>query len=84
MLNGKANGPLQWFLSLRSECPPCIHFIPTRGYGIHLRTKLIENKRQFEVQKLDYPVVKISSYEFEIAMNAVEIASFELEVTLNN
>ena len=25
----------------------------------------------------------MSSYEFEIAMNAVEIASFELEVTLN-
>ena len=25
--------------------------------------------------------VEISSYEFEIAMNAVEIASFELEVT---
>ena len=25
--------------------------------------------------------VKILSYEFEIAMNAVEIASFELEVT---
>ena len=23
-------------------------------YGIHLRTKIIENKRQFEVQKLDY------------------------------
>ena len=24
-------------------------------YGVHLRTKIIENKRQFEVQKLDYP-----------------------------
>ena len=23
--------------------------------GVHLRTKIIENKRQFEVQKLDYP-----------------------------
>ena len=26
-----------------------------RIYGVHLRTKIIENKRQFEVQKLDYP-----------------------------
>ena len=25
------------------------------NYGVHLRTKIIENKRQFEVQKLDYP-----------------------------
>ena len=25
------------------------------AYGVHLRTKMIENKRQFEVQKLDYP-----------------------------
>ena len=24
-------------------------------YGVHLRTKIIENKIQFEVQKLDYP-----------------------------
>ena len=24
-------------------------------YGVHLRTKIIENERQFEVQKLDYP-----------------------------
>ena len=24
-------------------------------YGVHLQTKIIENKRQFEVQKLDYP-----------------------------
>ena len=24
-------------------------------YGVHLRTKIIENKRQFEAQKLDYP-----------------------------
>ena len=24
-------------------------------YGVHLGTKIIENKRQFEVQKLDYP-----------------------------
>ena len=24
-------------------------------YGVHLRTKIIENKVQFEVQKLDYP-----------------------------
>ena len=24
-------------------------------YGVHLRTKIIENKRHFEVQKLDYP-----------------------------
>ena len=24
-------------------------------YGVHLRTKIIENKRQFDVQKLDYP-----------------------------
>ena len=24
-------------------------------YGVHLRTKITENKRQFEVQKLDYP-----------------------------
>ena len=24
-------------------------------YGVHLRTKIIENKRRFEVQKLDYP-----------------------------
>ena len=30
-------------------------FIPTRNYGVHLRTKIIENKVQFEVQKLDYP-----------------------------
>ena len=28
--------------------------------------------------------VEISSYEFEMAMNAVEIASFELEVTTLN
>ena len=27
--------------------------------------------------------VEISSYEFEFAMNVVEIPSFELEVTLN-
>ena len=27
----------------------------TSSYGVHLRTKIIENKRQFEVQKLDYP-----------------------------
>ena len=27
----------------------------THHYGVHLRTKIIENKRQFEVQKLDYP-----------------------------
>ena len=52
--------------------------ILTEKYGVHLRTKIIENKIQFEVQKL-----KILSYEFEIAMNGVEIASFELEVTLN-
>ena len=26
-----------------------------RAYGVHLRTKIIENKIQFEVQKLDYP-----------------------------
>ena len=25
------------------------------NYGVHLRTKIIENKIQFEVQKLDYP-----------------------------
>ena len=25
------------------------------SYGVHLRTKIIENKIQFEVQKLDYP-----------------------------
>ena len=25
------------------------------SYGVHLRTKITENKRQFEVQKLDYP-----------------------------
>ena len=24
-------------------------------YGVHLRTKIIENKRQVEVQELDYP-----------------------------
>ena len=24
-------------------------------YGVHLRTKITENKIQFEVQKLDYP-----------------------------
>ena len=28
---------------------------PRQEYGVHLRTKIIENKRQFEVQKLDYP-----------------------------
>ena len=27
----------------------------TLDYGVHLWTKIIENKRQFEVQKLDYP-----------------------------
>ena len=27
----------------------------SKNYGVHLRTKLIENKRQFEVQRLDYP-----------------------------
>ena len=25
------------------------------NYDVHLRTKIIENKGQFEVQKLDYP-----------------------------
>ena len=28
---------------------------PRGPYGVHLRTKIIENKMQFEVQKLDYP-----------------------------
>ena len=28
---------------------------PEIDYGVHLRTKIIENKIQFEVQKLDYP-----------------------------
>ena len=27
----------------------------SKNYGVHLRTKIIESKRQFEVQKLDYP-----------------------------
>ena len=27
---------------------------PLVVYGVHLRTKIIENKLQFEVQKLDY------------------------------
>ena len=27
---------------------------PSAKYGVHLRTKIIENKGQFEVQKLDY------------------------------
>ena len=31
------------------------HQASTVLYGVHLRTKIIENKRQFEVQKLDYP-----------------------------
>ena len=30
-------------------------WVATYEYGVHLRTKIIENKRQFEVQKLDYP-----------------------------
>ena len=38
--------PLKAFRSFRSNLAP---------YGVHLRTKIIENKRQFEVQKLDYP-----------------------------
>ena len=54
-----------------------------RRYGVHLRTKIIENKIQFEAQKLDYPCRNLV-YKFEIAMNAVEIASFELEVTTLN
>ena len=29
--------------------------ILAKSYGVHLRTKIIENKGQFEVQKLDYP-----------------------------
>ena len=28
-------------------------FFSPGNYGIHLRTKIIENKRQFDVQKLD-------------------------------
>ena len=56
--------------------------IRTRHYGVHLRTKIIENKRQFEVQKLDYPCRNLVRW-IEIEMNAVEIASFGLEVTLN-
>ena len=46
------------------------------SYGVHLRTKITENKRQFEVQKFDYPRRNLVIYEFEITMNAVEIASF--------
>ena len=30
-------------------------YMYTLDYGVHLWTKIIENKRQFEVQKLDYP-----------------------------
>ena len=33
------------------------------NYGIHLQTKIIENKIQFEVQKLDYPCETTASYK---------------------
>ena len=32
-----------------------VKLLPSSPYGVHLRTKIIENKTQFEVQKLDYP-----------------------------
>ena len=42
---------LAWcVMHLSMVCPRMVG-----GYGVHLRTKIIENKRQFEVQKLDYP-----------------------------
>ena len=31
------------------------HIVMKHLYGVHLRTKIIENKIQFEVQRLDYP-----------------------------
>ena len=36
-----------------AEGQRCVGLRPM--YGVHLRTKIIENKRQFEVQKLGYP-----------------------------
>ena len=36
-------------------CKPTTLPLHTVLYGVHLRTKIIENKIQFEDQKLDYP-----------------------------
>ena len=36
-------------------CKPTTLLLHTVLYGVHLRTKIFENKIQFEVQKLDYP-----------------------------
>ena len=61
-------------------------------YGVHLRTKIIENERQFEVQKLDYPcrnLVIIASFELEVTFEQVEtikgkldIADVEVQITI--
>ena len=39
-------------------CEYCLHYYRAQKrvtYGVHLRTKIIENIIQFEVQRLDYP-----------------------------
>ena len=41
-------------MNLKLQDPAQRHFVFVE-YGVHLRTKIIENKIQFEVQKLDYP-----------------------------
>ena len=56
------------------------------NYGVHLRTKIIENKIKFEVQKLDYPCrnLVIWSFELEVTLNKLklDIADVEVQITI--
>ena len=39
----------------KNRCPVSSQWFNKLNYGVHLRTNIIENKIQFEVQKLVYP-----------------------------